>query len=145
MYHFSRVFREKHLGDRHGDLRTLIENDDKLVDVFMDGDRTMQLDLMKMEPGRAVDSLKMERLKTERERLNTEDSAVEGLINDLTDLWRRSWGGRGGMGRGPSGGRGGFGRQDREDSRGGRGRDEGRGEGRSGSGRPPRDGLLKFR
>ena len=28
------------------------------------------------------------------------------------------------MGRGPSGGRGGFGRQDREDSRGGRGRDE---------------------
>lgn len=79
----------------------------------------------------------------ERERLNTEDSAVAGLINDLTDL-QRSWsfGGRGGMGRGPSGGgRGGFGRPDRDDSRGGRGRDDGR----SGSGRPPRDGLLEFR
>ena len=147
LLHYSRVFREKHLGDRNADLRTLIENDDHLVDVFEDGDRGMQLDLMKMDPGRAADSLKMERLKMERERLNTEDSAVAGLINDLTDL-QRSWsfGGRGGMGRGPSGGgRGGFGRPDRDDSRGGRGRDDGRGEGRSGSGRPPRDGLLEFR
>jgi hypothetical protein len=143
LLHYSRVFREKHLGDRNGDLRTLIENDDNLVNVFEDGDRGMQLDLMKMDPGRAADSLKMERLKMERERLNAEDSAVAGLINDLTDHQRRwSFGGRGSMGRGPSGGgRAGFGRPDREEGRGGRGRDEGR----SGSGRPPREGLLEFR
>ncbi|MDG2131537.1 MAG: hypothetical protein P8K08_26305 [Fuerstiella sp.] len=148
--HYSRVFREKHLGDRNGDLRTLFENDDNLVNVFEDGDRGMQLDLMTMDPGRAADSLKMERLKTERERLSAEDaedSAIAGLINDLTDLQRGwSFGGRGGMGRGSSfGSRGGFGRPDRDDNRGSRNRDDGRGEGRSGGGRPSRDGRLEFR
>jgi len=146
--HYRHVFMEKHLGDRNGDLRTLLENDDNLVDVFQQGDRSMQVALMKMDPSRAADSLKMERLKMERERVNAEDTAVAGLINDLTELQRRwSFGGRGGMGRGPSyGGRGGYGRPDRDDNRGsGRKRNEGRGGSRSGGGGPPRDGRPQFR
>jgi hypothetical protein len=126
MEYYSRVFEKKHRSAP----KTLYENNDNLVDVFNNGDRGMQLDLMKMDPSRAADLLKMERLRMERERLNTEDSAVAGLIKDLTELKRRSsFGGRAGM-RGPGygGGRGGSGRSDRDDNRGGsRDRNDGRG------------------
>ncbi len=131
MEYYSRVFEKKHRSAP----KTLYENNDNLVDVFNNGDRGMQLDLMKMDPSRAADLLKMERLRMERERLNTEDSAVAGLIKDLTELKRRSsFGGRAGM-RGPGygGGRGGSGRSDRDDNRGGsRDRNDGRGGSRPG-------------
>jgi hypothetical protein len=145
--HYERVFQRKHRGVQ----QTLNENDDNLMDVFDDGDRRTQLGLMRMDPGIAADWLNLERLRMEREGLNTEDSAVAGLINDLKglkDLQRRwSFGGRRSMGQGPSigGGRGEFGRGDREENRGGRDRDEGRGGSRSGGGGPPRDGRPQFR
>ena len=136
--HYARVFWQKHLGDQRSSLSTLLQNDDDLVDVFENHiDRSKQLTLMKIDPSHAAELLELE-----RERVNTQDSAVAGLINDLNEKLR-SFRGRGGMQRGPSyGGRSGFSRPSGEDNR--SGRDENRGGGRSGVGRPSREGRLEF-